>query len=176
MHVVAASAKSGATRSGAAGGNGILAPLLFTDPSDLPPPPVAALIGLSVRKRFGRMGTFVGTIASHDCQAGYRVEYTDGDAEDLSLEDILHLPLASPRALLGRRVSKHFAGFGRFEGEVAAYDPTDGFELHYEDGDSEKVGAAELVRLLLPPLSAKELKQRKRKRSAAAELRAGATQ
>ena len=91
---------------------------------------------------------------------------------------VMHALKSNVRAKRAERngVSKHFAGFGRFEGEVAAYDPTDGFELHYEDGDSEKVGAAELVRLLLPPLSAKELKQRKRKRSAAAELRAGATQ
>jgi hypothetical protein len=55
----------GAQRSSAQHGKGILAPLLFTDPDDLPPPPAAALLGVAFRKAFGRQGTFVGTVVAH---------------------------------------------------------------------------------------------------------------
>ncbi|KOO31854.1 hypothetical protein Ctob_012745 [Chrysochromulina tobinii] len=63
------------------------------------------------------------------------------------------MPL-KPNALVGRRVSKQFGVDGRFEGRVASYDATQGFELHYEDGDVEHVDAAEVLRLLLPALDA----------------------
>ena len=114
----------GAQRSGAQHGKGILAPLLFTDPDDLPPPPAAALLGVAFRKAFGRQGTFVGTVVAHDSALGYHLEYLDGDEEDVGLDELVRLPLASPDALVGRRVSKHFAGYGRFEGRVAAYEGT----------------------------------------------------
>ena len=42
------------------------------------------------------------------------------------------MPL-EPNAFVGRRVSKQFGGDGRFEGRVAAYDATHGYELHYEE-------------------------------------------
>lgn len=160
-HALEAPKIKGPMRSGAQNGKGILAPLLFTEPSDLPPPPAAALLGLTFRKRFGRLGTFSGTVAAHDSQlATFRVEYDDGDEEDLEADALLLLPLAEPKSLVGRRLSRHFAGYGRFEGQVTSYDDASGFEVTYEDGDIEdNLAAPEVLRLLMPPLKPKKRKR-----------------
>ena len=46
------------------------------------------------------------------------MRYEDEDEEHLAFETLAQLPLLHPDALVGRRVSKHFPGFGRFEVRV----------------------------------------------------------
>ena len=162
-HVLEAPAAR-ATKGGAQGGRGILAPWLFTDPADWPPPPAASILGLRVRKRFGTHGTFVGTVSGHCPVNGYRVTYTDGDEEDLAAADLFALPLAEPSALVGRRLAKHFAGHGRFEGTVSGLDGGRGYAVTYDDGDAEYLAPTELLHLLLPE-SARRTKPRKRPRN-----------
>ena len=50
----------------------------------------AALVGRHVLRNFGRHGFHKGTVASYDDdgELTYRVEYVDGDFEDLSQEDV----------------------------------------------------------------------------------------
>ena len=82
------------------------------------------------------------------------------------------LPLAEPEALVGRRLSKQFAGFGRFGGEVTAVEPpssaagcTASFTVEYEDGDVETLPQPELLRLLLPPSHGAKGRRSKKKRA-----------
>ena len=137
-------------------GPGILAPLLLAEADDAEPPQPLALIGLQFSKCFDGQGSFVGVVAAYDASCGYRLEYEDGDEEDLTLEELLKLPLSDPHALVGRKLSKHFPGHGRFDGVVASYSeqmlkgvPV-GFHVRYTDGDTEHIFAAELLRLLQP--------------------------
>lgn len=130
-------------------GGGLLAPLLQADPEDTPPPQPKALIGLKVRRTFDGLGDFVGVVSSYDPTLfSLRVCYDDGDEEDLGVERLLSLPLAAPAELVGRRVSKHFPGHGRFDGVIASHCAEKGFRVTYDDGDSEDVWEAEGVRLL----------------------------
>lgn len=148
------------SKSMAAGGRGLLAPLLFrsgiSDPTDLAPPPPAALVGLRVSRTFPEHGTFTGTVTEHAPTLGYHLEYSDGDEEDVGVDDLLALPLADPTAIVGRRIGRHFPGHGRFEGEVVAWEHDHrGYRLRYDDGDEEsEIPAAEVLRLLLPFSSA----------------------
>jgi len=100
-------------------------------------------------------------VSSHCAQYGYRVEYSDGDAEDLWLESLCELRLRDPAGLVDRAVAKHFAGHGRFEGRVASFEPQSVFFVEYSDGDAEHLGAAQLLRILLP---ARQPKKRRRKK------------
>ena len=80
---------------------------------------------------------------------------------------LLALPLAHPDALVGRRVSRHFPGYGRFEGGVVGCDDggTRGYKLRYEDGDEEsEIPTAEVLRLLLPTAKGGKAKSAKRRR------------
>ena len=113
--------------------------------------PPAALVGLRVRKRFGTLGTFKGTVAAHHPTSGYRIHFDDGDVEDIGADELFRLPLADPAALVGRAVSKHFVGHGRFGGVVESHTHTEGFGVLYDDGDREHLDAADLLRILLVP-------------------------
>ena len=91
--------------------------------------------------------------SAHDAALGYRVEYDDGDAEDLTFDQIAALPLAEPAVLVGRRVAKHFPGHGRFEGRVASLEKMgsrDEFRVEYDDGDAEDLDVGSVLRILLP--------------------------
>jgi hypothetical protein len=161
MHAIAAP-PSKVGRGGANGGKGLLAPLLFVEAGDTPPPPAASLIGMRVRRRFP-MGEYVGTVDSYDPTNGYHLEYSDGDEEDMDVDDLLALPLEAPAALVGRRVTKHFPGHGRFEGSVTACDDPEAqtFTILYDDGDGEsRLPLAEVYRLLLPSTSKGRAKKR----------------
>ena len=48
------------------------------------------LKGRTVRKQFGR-AWYGGTVKSYSRVNGYRVEYEDGDVEDLGAEDVIPL-------------------------------------------------------------------------------------
>ena len=67
---------------------------------------------------------------------------------------------------VGRRVSRHFAGHGRFEGTVVGWESRGagggtGYKLRYEDGDEEsEIPTAEVLRLLLPPKAGKAKKKK----------------
>ena len=162
MHAVASTSSKKA--SGAAkGGKGLLAPLLYVEPEDTPPPPVAALLGLQFKKSFGSHGVFVGTVASYSPSLGYLVEYEDGDEEDMDVDTLLKLPLADPSALAGRRVVKHFPGHGRFEGTIVGFETGPTFSIEYDDGDKEsELPPRDVLRLLLPPTKGKASKKRRR--------------
>ena len=68
-------------------------PLMIPQVSPLPLPQ----IGDSVRKSFGHHGDFHGTIVAYDVnELLYQVTYTDGDQEELTLEEVL--PLWDPSA------------------------------------------------------------------------------
>ena len=171
-HALAAGKKAG--KGGAAGGKGLLAPLLYVQPDDVPPPPPAALVGLRFSRRFdGHSGAFEGEVASFCPTNGYHLEYSDGDEEDMAAEDVLSLSLAEPSAIVGRRIAKHFPGHGRFEGEVAGCDDEAAqlFSVRFDDGDAESERpVAEVLRLLLPAGQRKGgLKARAKKRSRAPE-------
>ena len=60
-----------------------------SDPSQLNPD---ALIGVRIKRRFGHCGVFDGQILSHDVDMSgktiYRVQYVDGDEEDLFLTEL----------------------------------------------------------------------------------------
>ena len=157
---------------GAAGGRGLLAPLLFVHPEDLAPPPPAALVGLRVRRCFGEPGIFEGRVASYAADLGYHLEYSDGDEEDIGVDDLLALPLAAPASLVGRRVARHFPGHGRFEGEIVSFEDGHegggqrGYRLRYDDGDEEdERPLAEVLRLLLPSSGNRKKAGKKRSRS-----------
>ena len=63
-----------------------------------PPGPASdpqLLLGKALRKKFGRK-YFTGTIAKYHKTTGYRVEYEDGDEEDLSAEDAQALVVPGP--------------------------------------------------------------------------------
>ena len=57
-------------------------------------------------------------------------------------------------ALVGRRVLKKFKGYGTHAGTVVAHLPAErthgAFLIHYEDGDTERMAAAQLERWLQP--------------------------
>ena len=117
-----------------------------------------------MRRRFGSHGVFEGRVHSHSNDLGYHLEYSDGDEEDLGVDELLALPLAEPACLVGRRISRHFPGHGRFEGEVVACNDgaPPGYRLRYDDGDEEsEIPLAEVLRLLLP-LSKKGGQKRQR--------------
>ncbi|EOD38791.1 hypothetical protein EMIHUDRAFT_361605, partial [Emiliania huxleyi CCMP1516] len=120
-HAISAPPRGAKRRQDAArggGGGGILCGgLLDSDSDAFNVPPPAALVGLAVRKLFPRHGTFSGTVVSHHASL-FRVLYSDGDEEDVPLAALAKLALAAPQHLVGRRVSKHFPGLGRFEGAV----------------------------------------------------------
>ena len=59
-----------------------------------------------------------------------------------------HLPFASE---VGRRVSKHFPGFGRYGGKVVGRSHERGYSVQYEDGDTEDLSQADVLRLLQTP-------------------------
>ena len=90
-----------------------------------------------------------GTVVSHHASL-FRVLYSDGDEEDVPLAALVKLALAAPQHLVGRRVSKHFPGLGRFEGAVASHSSRDGFLVQYDDGDEEHLAPPQLLRILLP--------------------------
>ena len=167
-HVLAVPS-AGGRKPGARGGKGLLAPLLFREADDLPPPPPAAIVGIEVRRKFGRLGTWTGTVASHCPTNGYHIVYADGDEEDMAAEDLFRLPLVSPHSLVGRRVSKYFAGHGRFDGEVDEYDETQGFGVTYVDGDREHLHPDELLRLLQPMVKSKAVRKKRARESSSSE-------
>ena len=152
----------------ASGGKGILAPLLFTSHDDLPPPPPNALVGLVFSVHFEGHGYFDGTVMSHDAANGYHLEYTDGDEEDIGVDELLELKLSNAKSLIGRRVSRHFPGHGRFEGEVTAWQEEGervGYKLRYDDGDEEsEIPMVEVLKLLMPESTNKKGKAKKRGR------------
>ncbi|EOD05117.1 hypothetical protein EMIHUDRAFT_438993 [Emiliania huxleyi CCMP1516] len=152
-HAISAPPRGAKRRHGAArggGGGGILCGgLLDSDSDAFNVPPPAALVGLAVRKLFPRHGTFSGTVVSHHASL-FRVLYSDGDEEDVPLAALVKLALAAPQHLVGRRVSKHFPGLGRFEGAVASHSSRDGFLVQYDDGDEEHLAPPQLLRILLP--------------------------
>ena len=150
-------------------GPGILAPLLLAEADDAEPPQPLALIGLQFSKCFEGQGVFEGVVTAHDASCGYRIEYEDGDEEDLTLEELLNLPLSDPHTLVGRKLSKHFPGHGRFDGVVASYSeemlkgiPV-GFHVRYADDDTEHMFASELLRLLQPEKTVKRRAQQQQK-------------
>jgi hypothetical protein len=107
-------------------------------------------------------------VSSYQPQYGFRVVYTDGDEEDLSLDALCKLQLERPDSLVGRPVTKHFPGHGRFEGWVDGFEPNDKYyKVKYDDGDAEHLhdGDAEhllhgqVIRILLPP---RQLKKRRK--------------
>ena len=55
---------------------------------------------------------------------------------------------------VGRSVQKEFKGFGTFTGRVTDFHSTTGYRIEYEDGDSEDVTEAGLVRKQRMPLPA----------------------
>lgn len=85
-HAVAAqpTGKRAGGAGAAANGKGLLAPLLFqpgvSDPTDLPPPPPAALLGLCVSRTFTGHGTYTGRIVSHAPTLGFHLEYAQATA------------------------------------------------------------------------------------------------
>jgi len=131
---------------------GILQRLLTDEIESINVPLPSALLGLYVKKKFPRYGTFSGRIAQYDPGFGYRIEYEDGDSEDLSLEQLTRLPLACPSCVVGRRVSKHFPGHGRFAGLVQSHSDL-GYHVTYTDGDSEHLSSSQLLVILAPPRS-----------------------
>jgi len=46
------------------------------------------LVGASVLRRFEGHGAFSGTVVEHDPCTGFRVQYSDGDSEDLPLREL----------------------------------------------------------------------------------------
>ena len=69
-------------------------------------------------------------------------------------------------ALHGRRVAKHFAGHGRFEGEVTQCDDLQAqtYTVRYDDGDGEsQLPLAEVLRMLLPVRSGARKKRKRNK-------------
>lgn len=48
----------------------------------------SSLIGASVLRRFDGYGAFSGTVVEYDPFTGFRVQYSDGDSEDLSLREL----------------------------------------------------------------------------------------
>ena len=74
-----------------------------------------------------------------------------------------HIPAVLPHTSIGRPVSKHFIGHGRFGGVVESYATAEGFEVVYDDGDREHLDPADLLRILLvPPKPSKGGAKRKR--------------
>ena len=69
----------------------------------------------------------------------------------LAARSLPQLPLLRPEALVGRRVSKHFPGFGRFAGKVVAQGGELGYSVEYEDGDTEDLSQEDVLRLLQAP-------------------------
>ena len=60
--------------------------------SRLPTPrPYRDIIGEVVLKPFGPHGTFMGTVVEYDEKTGFRVQFDDGDTEDVSLADLTDL-------------------------------------------------------------------------------------
>ena len=108
---------------------------------------------------------------------GYLVRYEDEDEEHLAFETLAQLPLLHPEALVGRRVSKHFPGFGRFEGTVVQQGAELGYSVEYQDGDTEDLSQEDVLRLLLPPAKplAKQPSKHKRARGAQASQKGRAT-
>jgi len=49
------------------------------------------IIGEVVLKQFGPHGTFMGTVVEYDEKTGFRVQFDDGDTEDVSLQDLTAL-------------------------------------------------------------------------------------
>ena len=95
------------------------------------------------------------------------MRYEDDDEEHLAFETLAQLPLLHPEALVGRRVSKHFPGFGRFEGTVVQQGVELGYSVEYQDGDTEDLSQEDVLRLLQPPAKppAKQPSKHKRKRA-----------
>lgn len=52
---------------------------------------------------------------------------------------------------MGRRVSKHFPGFGRFAGKVVQQGGELGYSVEYQDGDTEDLSQEDVLRLLHAP-------------------------
>ena len=59
-------------------------------PSSVEP---SQLIGAAVLRRFDGHGVFSGTVVEYDDSTGFRVQYSDGDAEDLTLRELRALLL-----------------------------------------------------------------------------------
>ena len=53
---------------------------------------------------------------------------------------------------MGRRVSKHFPGFGRFAGKVVEQGGELGYSVEYQDGDTEDLSQEDVLRLLQAPV------------------------
>jgi hypothetical protein len=49
-------------------------------------------LGRAVHKEFKGFGTFVGRVADFHTTTGYRIEYDDGDSEDLTEEELVRAP------------------------------------------------------------------------------------
>ena len=111
---------------------------------------------------------FEATVAAHCPTNGFRLEYTDGDEEDIGVDELLELKLSNAKSLIGRRVSRHFPGHGRFEGEVTAWQEEGervGYKLRYDDGDEEsEIPMVEVLKLLMPESTNKKGKAKKRGR------------
>ena len=133
----------------------------------------SAVLGRTVRKSFPPFGTFVGTVVGFDSPF-YSVVYSDGDQEEMTLEDLQSLLLSPPSSVddtaghavacsrlsdaanfVGRFVEKEFPGHGFFKGRVVSELPAeDLFSIVYEDGDREDVSREELIKVLVPDASA----------------------
>ena len=61
--------------------------------------PFREMLGEVVLKHFEGHGTFMGTIIEYDDQTGFRLQFDDGDTEDVSLQDLCDLlPPTHPEA------------------------------------------------------------------------------
>ena len=92
------------------------------------------------------------TISAYDVTTHlYRVNYDDGDAEELTLDEILpvwHVSLPT----IGAPLSKLFPGQGLFHGEIVGYDPfRDLYRLRYSDSGEEELPLCDVVLLLSTP-------------------------
>ena len=128
-------------------------------------------IGEKIRKDF-KDGIFYGVVVSYDEQKKYyRVEYKDGDSEDMLVEDLLQgvenyiesqLPPTvalignknlkgnisnDANFLVGAKVRKEFRNHGEFNGEIVEYNERTGwYRIIYEDGDSEETNTEDVIK------------------------------
>ena len=60
--------------------------------------------GREIKKVFKDVGVFTGKVIDYHRTTGYRVQYEDGDSEDLTLKELVCTPRRSRPRLLARRL------------------------------------------------------------------------
>jgi len=81
----------------------------------------------------------------------YKIEYEDGDGEELEEAELDKLCTKVRRAkyAMGMYVRKEFPPHGWFTGKVISYEPPSKlYKVRYDDGDVEELGEAELEEVL----------------------------